>query len=77
MNKKKFLEQVHSKIKKRENMNIELRDTCIEIDAGKSVVFKINSKGGMFYSADNQYREIVDKLCDEIQPIVCSVDEYL
>ena len=48
----KFLEQVYSKIKKRENLNIELRDTCIEIDDGKSVVFKIDSKGGMFYSAD-------------------------
>lgn len=77
MNEMKFLEQVYSKIKKRENLNIELRDTCIEIDDGKSVVFKIDSKGGMFYSADNRCREIVDKLYDEIQPIVCSVGEYL
>ncbi len=59
MNDKKYLEQVHSKIKKRESLNIELRDTCIEIDAGKSVVFKIDAKGGRFYSADNRLREIV------------------
>lgn len=77
MNEKKFLEQVYSKIKKRENLNIELKDNCIEIDDDKKVVFKIEPKGGMFYSADNQFREIVDKLHDEIQPIVCSVAEYL
>lgn len=77
MNEKKFLQQVYSKIKKRENLNIELKYNCIEIDDDKKVVFKIESKGGMFYSADNQFREIVDKLHDEMQPIVCSVAEYL
>lgn len=77
MNEKKFLEQVYSKIKKRENLNIELKENCIEIDDGVKVIFKIDTKVGMFYLADNQFREIVDKLHDEIQPIVCSVEEYL
>ena len=31
----------------------------------------------MFYSSDKQFRNIVDKLHDKIQPIVCEVDEYL
>ena len=39
MNEKKFLQQVYSKIKKRENLNIELKDNCIEIDDDKKVVF--------------------------------------
>lgn len=77
MDEKKFLEQVYSKIRKREDLNIKLRDTCIEIDDGENLIFKIDSKGGMFYSAERKAGGIVDKLHDEIQPIVCSVDEYL
>lgn len=77
MNEKKFLEQVYSKIKKRENLNIELKENCIEIDDGKKVIFKIDPKVGMFYSADKSLSNAVDKLYNEIQPIVCSVEEYL
>lgn len=40
------------------------------------VIFKIDGKGSMFYSVDKQLSSIVDKLHKEIQPIVCSVDEY-
>lgn len=77
MDERKFLQQVYSKIRKREDLNIKLRDTCIEIDDGENLIFKIDSKGGMFYSAERKVGGMVDKLHDEIQPIVCSVDEYL
>lgn len=73
----KFLQQVHRKLIQAGITNAKLRDTCIEIYEGENEIFKIDRKGGMFYSANNQYREIVDKLHDKIQPIVCEVDEYL
>ena len=77
MNEKKFLEQVYSKIKKRENLNIELKENCVEIDDGVKVIFKIDPKVGLFYSADKSLSNAVDKLYNEIQPIVCNVEEYL
>ena len=40
MNEKKFLEQVYSKIKKRENLNIELKENCVEIDDGVKVNYE-------------------------------------
>ena len=73
----KFLQQVHRKLIEAGITNAKLRDTCIEIYEGENEIFKIDRKGEMFYSANNQYREIVDKLHDKIQPIVCDVDEYL
>ena len=73
----KFLRQVHRKLIQTGITNAELRDTCIEIYEGENEIFKIDRKGGMFYSADKQFRETVDKLHDKIQPIVCDVDEYL
>lgn len=77
MYKEKFLQQVFRKIKEQGITNAELRDTCIEIYEGNAEIFKIDSKGSMFYSADNKFRSIVDMLHDKIQPIVCDVDEYL
>lgn len=77
MKTKKFLQQVYNKIKKQENLIVKLNDDCIEIFEGDKVVYKIDGKGSMFYSADKRVSNIVDKLCEEIQPIVCSVDEYL
>lgn len=73
----KFLQQVHRKIIEAGITNAKLRDTCIEIFEGENEIFKIDRNGGMFYSANKQFREIVDKLHDKIQPIVCEVDEYL
>ena len=73
----KFLRQVHRKLIQTGITNAELRDTCIEIYEGENEIFKIDRKGGMFYSADKQFRERVDKLHEKIQPIVCEVDEYL
>ena len=77
MDTKKFLQQVYSKIKEQEKLNAKLRDDCIEILDSDKVVFKIDGKGNMFYSADKHLSETVDKLHDMIQPIVCDVDEYL
>ena len=73
----KFLQQVHRKLIEKCITSAKLGDTCIEIFEGEAEIFKIDGKGSMFYSADNQFREIVDKLHDKIQPIVCDVDEYL
>ena len=73
----KFLQQVHRKLIEAGITNAKLRDNCIEIYEGENEIFKIDRKGGMFYSANNQNRGMVDKLHDKIQPIVCDVDEYL
>ena len=73
----KFLSQVHRKLKEQGISNSKLREDCIEVFEGENVIFKIDAKGGMFYSSDKQFRNIVDKLHDKIQPIVCEVDEYL
>ena len=71
----KFLLQVHRKLKEQGISNSKLREDCIEVFEGENVIFKIDAKGGMFYSSDKQFRNIVDKLHDKIQPIVCEVDE--
>ena len=71
----KFLQQVHRKLIEKGITSAKLGDTWIEIFEGEAEIFKIDGKGSMFYSADNQFREIVDKLHDKIQPIVCDVDE--
>ncbi len=73
----KFLQQVHRKLIEAGITNAKLRDTCIEIFEGENEIFKIDRNGGMFYSASKQFKEVVDKLHDKIQPIVCEVDEYL
>ena len=73
----KFLSQVHRKLKEQGILNSKLREDCIEVFEGENVIFKIDAKGGMFYSSDKQFRNIVDKLHDKIQPIVYEVDEYL
>ena len=73
----KFLQQVHRKLNEQGITNSKLRDTCIDIYEGENEIFKIDRKGGMFYSSDNRFRNVVDKLHKIIQPIVCEVDEYL
>ena len=77
METKKFLQQVYNRINRQENPLVKLNDDCIEIFEGDKVIFKIDGKGSMFYAADKRLSGIVDKLHEEIQPIVCSVDEYL
>lgn len=73
----KYLQQVHRKLIEQGITNSKLRETCIDIYDGETEIFKIDRKGGMFYSSDNRFKTVVDKLHEKIQPIVCDVDEYL
>ena len=73
----KFLQQVHRKLNEQGIANAKLRDTCIDIYEGENEIFKIDREGGMFYASDNRFRDVVDRLHEIIQPIVCEVDEYL
>ena len=73
----KFLQQVHRKLNEQGISNAKLRDTCIDIYEGENEIFKIDREGGMFYASDNRFRDVVDRLHEIIQPIVCEVDEYL
>ena len=73
----KFLQQVHRKLNEQGITNAKLRDTCIDIYEGENEIFKIDREGGMFYASDNRFRDVVDRLHEIIQPIVCEVDEYL
>lgn len=77
METKKFLQQVYSKIRKPENLIFKLNDDCMEIMESDKVIIQIDGKGSVFYSSDKRLSNIVDKLRDEIQPIICSVDDYL
>lgn len=77
MEAKKFLQQVYNKINRQENPTVILNDDCIEIFEGDKVIFKIDGKGSIFYEADKRLSNVVDKLHEEIQTIVRSVDEYL
>jgi len=77
MDKKKFLQQVYSKIKEKGIPQAENKEDCINILSDDVVIFKIDSKGGMFYSSDKKIANLVDELHDKIQPIVTDVGEYL
>ena len=74
---KKILQQVHRKLNEQGIANAKLRDTCIDIYESENEIFKIDREGGMFYASDNRFRDVVDRLHEIIQPIVCEVDEYL
>ena len=73
----KYLQQVYRKLIEQGITNSKLRETCIDIYDGETEIFKIDRKGGMFYSSDNRFKTVLDKLHEKIQPIVCDVDEYL
>ena len=77
MDKKKFLQQVYSKIKEKGIPQAEIKEDCINILSDDVVIFKIDSKGGLFYSSDKKIASLVDELHDKIQPIVTDVGEYL
>ena len=66
----KFLQQVYRKICEKGISNAKLRETCIDIYESETEIFKIDIKGSMFYSSDKQFRNLVDKLHETIQPIV-------
>lgn len=46
MDKKKFLQQVYSKIKEKGIPQAEIKEDCINILSDDVVIFKIDSKGG-------------------------------
>ena len=77
MEQKKFLQQVHKKLTQLGVSDAKIKDDSVEIYDEDNVIFKIDGKGGMFYSADKQFRDVVDKLHDKIHPIVCEVEEYV
>ena len=61
MNEKKFLQQVYGKLENQLEQEVKLADDSIEILDGDKVIFKIDSKGDMLYSADKQFSNIVNR----------------
>ena len=77
MKNKKFLEQVYNKMSTLSEQSIKITDDNIELSDGDKVIFKIDSKGGMFYSADKQFSNIVNKLHNKIENVVLNTKEFL
>ena len=77
MNEKKFLQQMYGKLKNQFEQEVKLVDDSIEISEGDKVIFKIDSKGGIFYSAGKQYSNIVNKLHGKIENDVRNTKEFL
>ena len=67
MNEKKILQQVYTKLENQLEQEVKLADDSIEILDGDKVIFKIDSKGDMLYSADKQFSNIVNKLHGKIE----------
>lgn len=77
MNEKKFLQQVYTKLENQLKQEVKLADDSIEISEGDKVIFKIDSKGGIFYAAGKQYSNIVNKLHGKIENDVRNTKEFL
>ena len=77
MNEKKFLQQMYGKLENQLEQEVKLADDSIEISEGDKVIFKIDSKGGIFYSAGKQFSNIVDKLHGKIENDVRNTKEFL
>ena len=56
---------------------MKLADDSIEILDGDKAIFKIDSKGGIFYSAGKQYSNIVNMLHGKIENDVRNTKEFL
>ena len=76
MNEKKFLQQVYGKLENQLEQEVKLADDSIEISEGDKVIFRVDSKGDMLYSADKQFSNIVNKIYRQIESIVLSTKEY-
>ena len=76
MNEKKFLQQMYGKLENQLEQEVKLADDSIEISEGDKVIFKIDSKGGIFYSAGKQYSNIVNKIYRQIESIVELINGY-
>ena len=77
MNEKKFLQQVYTKLENKLEQEVKLADDSIEISTDDNVIFKIDSKGGMFCSDDKQFSDIVKKLHGKIENDVRNTKEFL
>ena len=77
MNEKKFLQQVYGKLENQLERELKLADDSIEISEGDKVIFRVDSKGDMLYSADKQFSNIVNKLHGKIENYVRNTKEFL
>ena len=57
---KKFLQQVYGKIEKPSNLEMKLRDDCIEFIKDEDVISKVDDKGELFYYADIRESNLID-----------------
>ena len=57
--------------------SIKITDDSIELSDGDKVIFKIDSKGGMFYSADKQFSNIINNLHYKIENVISNTKEFL
>ena len=77
MNEKKFLQQMYNQLKASMEQSIKITDDSIELSDGDKVIFKIDSKGGMFYSADKQFSNIINNLHYKIENVISNTKEFL
>ena len=77
MNEKKFLQQMYGKLENQLEQEVKLADDSIEILDGDKVIFRVDSKGDMLYSADKQFSNIVNKLHGKIENDVRNTKEFL
>ena len=77
MNEKKFLQQVYTKLENQLKHELKLADDSIEISEGDKVIFRVDSKGDMLYSADKQFSNIVNKIHGKIENDVRNTKEFL
>ena len=77
MNEKKFLQQVYTKLENQLEQDVKLADDSIEILEGDKVIFRVDSKGDMLYSADKQFSNIVNKIYGKIENDVRNTKEFL
>ena len=77
MNEKKFLQQVYTKLENQLEQEVKLADDSIEISEGDKVIFRVDRKGDVLYSADKQYSNIVNKLHGKIENDVRNTKEFL
>ena len=76
MNEKKFLQQMYGKLENQLEQEVKLADDSIEISEGDKVIFRVDSKGDMLYSADKQFSNIVNKIYRQIESIVELINGY-
>ena len=77
MNEKKFLQQVYGKLKNQFEQEVKFAVDSIEISEGDKVIFRVDSKGDMLYSADKQFSNIVNNIHGKIENVVFNTKEYL